>query len=394
MAGKRKIMEKAVISGLWVLAFLACPVLPAQTNVAKPASQRAELPLPKCDPSLLNPVPGESIVDASRRLKAWNACEDKARAMEFLRQRLWKKADLNNGALKVAATAEVGIPGLVIERANVYVRNISPAKQAYTLTVTCGEWSKTVSGSLDAAESSQANQAFGKPAYTLEVSPPCNAVDSGLELSWPNEIQGRLENESTPVVPLAWDTETVKGPGAPKGEEGRTASQVVSSSQRKVNEACKQPSVAELANSPTSIIGKNMATCAKAIDEAEAALAASHPDSDTIQSSAPTDGAMLVVTAANEYYQPGSGYRHIEGEVKNVAGQSLKNVEAVVSYYTADGEYVTTERNLIEFQPILSNQTSPFQILTPGNPAITRWKLQFQIMGGGTLPSAFRTNSR
>jgi len=152
--------------------------------------------------------------------------------------------------------------------------------------------------------------------------------------------------------------------------------------------------VAELANAPTSTIGKNMTACIKAADEAIAAMSATKAEADINERSSSSEGALLLVTAANEYYQPGSGYMHLEGEVKNVSGQSLNKVLAVVSYYTAAGEYVTTDSNLIDFQPILSNQTSPFHVLTPGNPAITGWKLQFQILGEGTVPSEFRAIPR
>jgi len=303
---------------------------------------------------------------------------------------LVKEVDVYQGQLFVAAVPSFADPSKqLIDRMRVFVRNSSPRGYRFLFAVRCGEWSKSVSGSIEGVRP-EAQVLKVKQDFSFDVSPRCKLTESSMEEI--KEAEGISGPEPTSSqLPGVDDAELVR---RLKALKGRTASQEGASSWKNVDEACKQPSVAELANAPTSTIGKNMTACIKAADEAIAAMSATKAEADINERSSSSEGALLLVTAANEYYQPGSGYMHLEGEVKNVSGQSLNKVLAVVSYYTAAGEYVTTDSNLIDFQPILSNQTSPFHVLTPGNPAITGWKLQFQILGEGTVPSEFRAIPR
>jgi len=79
------------------------------------------------------------------------------------------------------------------------------------------------------------------------------------------------------------------------------------------------------------------------------------------------------------------GYEIMEGEVKNISNESLKNVEAVASYYTKDETFVTSDSALIEYNPILPNQVSPFKITTTRNPAMNNCKLNFKFLMGGNI---------
>lgn len=75
----------------------------------------------------------------------------------------------------------------------------------------------------------------------------------------------------------------------------------------------------------------------------------------------------------------------VSGEVKNISGASIKNVTSVVSYYTASGELVKTADALIEYNPVLAGQTSPFKVMTTDNPAITKYSVSFKYLMGGTI---------
>jgi hypothetical protein len=57
---------------------LGCPILPAQTEDAKPILKPIEMTRRECD-SLKNPVPEESLVSAGDRTRAWEACLEKVR---------------------------------------------------------------------------------------------------------------------------------------------------------------------------------------------------------------------------------------------------------------------------------------------------------------------------
>jgi len=79
------------------------------------------------------------------------------------------------------------------------------------------------------------------------------------------------------------------------------------------------------------------------------------------------------------------GYFIIEGMVKNISGESLESVLAVGNTYTADGEFVKSSDALIEYNPILSGQTSPFKTMATDNPAIKKCDVNFKEFWGGTI---------
>jgi hypothetical protein len=80
------------------------------------------------------------------------------------------------------------------------------------------------------------------------------------------------------------------------------------------------------------------------------------------------------------------GYATASGQVKNVSGQSIERVEAVVSFYTADGTFITSADALIDYQPILPGQTSPFKVMQTHNPAMRKASVEFKHLFGGTIP--------
>lgn len=81
------------------------------------------------------------------------------------------------------------------------------------------------------------------------------------------------------------------------------------------------------------------------------------------------------------------GYHSIVGEVKNVSPSKIDNVMAVGVFVTRSGEVVKTQNTLIEYNPIMPGQISPFKVLTTANPQITNCKLSFKNMFGGEILS-------
>jgi hypothetical protein len=74
-----------------------------------------------------------------------------------------------------------------------------------------------------------------------------------------------------------------------------------------------------------------------------------------------------------------------EGTVTNISGEPLKNVEAVAGYYDASGNFIKSGDAIIEYNPILPGQTSPYKTITTDNPAITRCDVSFKFLMGGTI---------
>ena len=79
------------------------------------------------------------------------------------------------------------------------------------------------------------------------------------------------------------------------------------------------------------------------------------------------------------------GYAEAEGAVKNVSGENIKNLEAVVSFYDKDDNFISSGNALVEYNPILSGQISPFHAMTTWNPAMSKARIEFKTIFGGTV---------
>ena len=75
----------------------------------------------------------------------------------------------------------------------------------------------------------------------------------------------------------------------------------------------------------------------------------------------------------------------VEGQVENISQSSMKNVVAVANFYTQDGEFITSENALIEYDPIPPGQTSPFKTGARYNPAMKRCSVDFKEFFGGKI---------
>jgi hypothetical protein len=82
----------------------------------------------------------------------------------------------------------------------------------------------------------------------------------------------------------------------------------------------------------------------------------------------------------------GYGYITISGQVKNISGSPMKDVEAVATFVDKAGNFVTSDDALIDYNPILAGQTSPFKVMQTENPAITSWKVSFKSLFGSEIP--------
>jgi hypothetical protein len=84
-------------------------------------------------------------------------------------------------------------------------------------------------------------------------------------------------------------------------------------------------------------------------------------------------------------WSSGYGYATAEGLVTNISGESLKNVQAVVSFHTKSGEFVSSGDALIDYNPILPGQTSPFKVMARHNPEMHHAEIDFKALMGGTI---------
>lgn len=78
-------------------------------------------------------------------------------------------------------------------------------------------------------------------------------------------------------------------------------------------------------------------------------------------------------------------FAHIDGMVKNISGEKMENVMAVGEFYDANDNFIKSAEALIEYNPILPGQSSPFSVLTTDNPEIKNGKIVFKAFWGGTI---------
>lgn len=91
----------------------------------------------------------------------------------------------------------------------------------------------------------------------------------------------------------------------------------------------------------------------------------------------------LAYTWSREY-----GYITLEGQVKNLTDEPIDGLQAVGSFYKGD-TFVTSDSGMVEYQPLLPKQTSPFRVMLTDNPAIDGATVEFKTLFGGTITTEF-----
>jgi outer membrane murein-binding lipoprotein Lpp len=81
------------------------------------------------------------------------------------------------------------------------------------------------------------------------------------------------------------------------------------------------------------------------------------------------------------------GYVTVEGLVKNISGARIEGVQAVAIFTDASGNFVSSDSAMIEYQPILVNQSSPFKVMATWNPEMKKCRVEFKTLFGGQLPT-------
>ncbi len=89
----------------------------------------------------------------------------------------------------------------------------------------------------------------------------------------------------------------------------------------------------------------------------------------------------LISAACNHEY----GFIVCEGFVENISGGAMESIEAVALFFDATGTPITSDSALIDYDPLLAGQQSPFSIYGTYNPAITKWRIEFKEFFGGTI---------
>jgi hypothetical protein len=108
-------------------------------------------------------------------------------------------------------------------------------------------------------------------------------------------------------------------------------------------------------------------------------------DSPTTAYDPPSVPAEPKLLLLNWTWTERSGYAIVEGEVQNLSSENLHNVMVVVKFYTAEEMFITSDDALIDYNPILPGQSSPFKAIVGYNPAMQTASISFKELMGGTI---------
>jgi hypothetical protein len=93
---------------------------------------------------------------------------------------------------------------------------------------------------------------------------------------------------------------------------------------------------------------------------------------DTQASAASSRTAPRVTLLAHTCRQLSQWYLQCDGEIRNDGLDSLQNLQAHVSYYTATGTFVTSDSAMVTLTTLYPGHHSAFQIITPWQKTIAQ----------------------
>lgn len=125
-----------------------------------------------------------------------------------------------------------------------------------------------------------------------------------------------------------------------------------------------------------------------ALDETPLSLSEGSLASGASEGALPQTGGILLEVKSWECHSE-YGYMKMSGQVVNISTIPLKDVDVVSQYYGKDNTFVKSVDALIDYNPILPGQTSPFSTMTTGNPAIKKCNLAFKVLFGGSIATKF-----
>lgn len=105
----------------------------------------------------------------------------------------------------------------------------------------------------------------------------------------------------------------------------------------------------------------------------------------TVRVATPSPSPALEVLPGLAWEQTSSQHVTVKGEVRNLTADSLRGVIAVVTFRTKDGVFITNAESVIDFNPLLPGQASPFDVIERYNPAMDTFSLRFRLPGGKQL---------
>jgi hypothetical protein len=80
-----------------------------------------------------------------------------------------------------------------------------------------------------------------------------------------------------------------------------------------------------------------------------------------------------------------SAYYKVEGEVQNIGTTPLRSIVAVATWYDKQDSFISADSGLVEYDPLMPGQKSPYSVLIRANPLMHQYTVGFKQIGGGEL---------
>jgi hypothetical protein len=87
-----------------------------------------------------------------------------------------------------------------------------------------------------------------------------------------------------------------------------------------------------------------------------------------------------------------SNYAVVEGLVRNLSDATLTRVQAVALMTDGSQQFISSNTALIEYQPLLPGQSSPFKVMVRWNPAMKSCRVEFKKLGGAKIQTLHSWN--
>ena len=81
------------------------------------------------------------------------------------------------------------------------------------------------------------------------------------------------------------------------------------------------------------------------------------------------------------------GFAYARGRFTNISGVRLENVLALAEWYTRDDTFIVADDALIDLDPLLPGQSSPFETISRYNPAMQSCRVVLKDLFGPELPT-------
>jgi hypothetical protein len=75
----------------------------------------------------------------------------------------------------------------------------------------------------------------------------------------------------------------------------------------------------------------------------------------------------------------------VTGEVRNISDDRLSGVLAVVTWRTASGALVVADEALLEYNPLMPGQATPFETISTYNPEMSTYSVAFRTLSGAAI---------